>query len=77
MSAAIHLRLLAHLSRWLEKEGLGPEELCPAQLERFRAQHVARFASLRGAQRMVPLLSDLRRLGVVPTAERPGTAGGW
>jgi integrase/recombinase XerD len=70
-SAAIHLRLLAHLSRWLETEGLAPRELGEAELERFRSQHVARFASLRGVVGMVPLLGYLRGLGVVPAAERP------
>jgi integrase/recombinase XerD len=76
-SAAIHLRLLAHLSRWLETEGIGPGELGEAELERFRRQCVARHASLRGAQGLVPLLGSLRRLGVVPPAQRPAlTAAG-
>jgi hypothetical protein len=70
-SAAIHLRLLAHLSRWVQTEGLVPRELDEAELERFRRRHVARCASLRGAQGLVPLLGYLRSLGVVPAAQRP------
>src|SRR5581483_5190924 len=70
-SAAVHLRLLAHLSRWLEAEGLAPGDLCEVELERFRRLHVARFASLRGAQGLVPLVAYLRAVGIVPPAERP------
>jgi integrase/recombinase XerD len=76
-SAAVHLRLLAHLSRWLQTEGLVPGELGEAELERFRRRHVARYASLRGVQGLVPLLGYLRGLGVVSVAQRPAlTAAG-
>jgi integrase/recombinase XerD len=76
-SAAIHLRLLAHLSRWLETEGIVPGELHEAELERFRRQHIARYASLHGARGLVPLLGYLRDAGVVPAARRPAvTAAG-
>jgi integrase/recombinase XerD len=70
-SAAVHLRLLAHLSRWLEGEGMLASELSERQVERFRRLHVARSASLRGVQGLVPLLSYLRGLGVVPAQEQP------
>lgn len=70
-SAAVHLRVLGRLSRWLETEGLLAAELSEEQVERFRRLHVARFASLRGMQGLVPLLSYLRGLGVVPAPERP------
>ena len=70
-SAVIHLRLLAHLSRWLEQEGLDPGELGDQQLEEFRRVDLARFVSLRGAQGLVPLLGYLRGLGVVPPADQP------
>jgi integrase/recombinase XerD len=70
-SAAVQLRLLAHLSGWLDAEGLVPGELREVQLERFRREHVVGYASLRGAQGMVPLLGYLRGLGVVPSAQRP------
>jgi integrase/recombinase XerD len=70
-SAGVHLRLLAHLSRWLVTEGLAPGEFGESELDRFRREHVARYASLRGAQGLVPLLGYLRGLGVVPAAQRP------
>ena len=70
-SAAVHLRLLSHLSRWLEREGIDPGELRELELERFRREDLARVRSLRIAQGLVPLLGYLRALGVVPRPEQP------
>lgn len=70
-SAGVQLRLLAHLSRWLEREGMDPGELREPQLERFRREDLARVRSLRIAAGLVPLLSYLRELGVVPSAGEP------
>ena len=67
-AAAVQLRLLAHLSRWLEREGIDLGELREPQLERFRREDLARVRSLRIAGGLVPLLGYLRGLGVVPTA---------
>jgi integrase/recombinase XerD len=70
-AAAVHLRLLAHLSGWLEREGIDPSELRESQLERFRKEDLARVRSLRIAGGLVPLLTYLRGLGVVPAADEP------
>lgn len=70
-AASVQLRLLAHLSRWLEQEGLDPGEVREPELERFRRDDLGRVKSLRIAEGLVPLLAYLRRLGVVPAAERP------
>jgi integrase/recombinase XerD len=70
-SAAVQLRLLAHLSRWLKQEGLHPGELGESQLERFRREHLDGVVGLRGAGGLVPLLGYLRGLGVVPPADQP------
>lgn len=70
-AAAVQLRLLAHLSRWLEREGIDPGELREPQLERFRREDLARVRSLRIAGGLVPLLGYLRGLGVVPAADEP------
>ncbi len=70
-AAAVQLRLLAHLSRWLEQEGIAPDELREPQLERFRREDLARVASLRIAQGLVPLLGYLRALGAVPPEDQP------
>ena len=77
-AAAVQLRLLAHLSRWLAREGLAPADLSEPEVERFRREYVVRYASLRGlAVRMAPLLGYLRERGVVPAAEQgPLTAAG-
>ena len=70
-AAAVQLRLLAHLSRWLEREGIDPVEVRELQLERFREEDLARVRSLRIAGGLVPLLAYLRGLGVVPAADEP------
>jgi integrase/recombinase XerD len=70
-AAAVQLRLLAHLSGWLEREGIDPGELREPELERFRANDLAVVRSLRIADGLVPLLGYLRGLGVVPAAVEP------
>ena len=68
-AAAVQLRLLAHLSRWLEREGIDPGGVRERELERFREEDLARVRSLRIAGGLVPLLAYLRGLGVVPVAD--------
>ena len=70
-AAAVHLRLLAHLSRWLEREGIDPGEFRESQLERFRREDLAWVRSLRIADGLVPVLTYLRGLGVVPAGDEP------
>lgn len=70
-AAAVQLRLLAHLSGWLEREGIVPGGLGERELERFRREDLARVRSLRIADGLVPLLGYLRGLGVVPAADEP------
>ena len=70
-AAAVQLRLLAHLSGWLEREGIGPVEVREPQLERFRTEDLAGVRSLRIAGGLVPLLAYLRGLGAVPAADEP------
>ena len=70
-AAVVQLRLLKHLSGWLEQEGVDPGELREPQLERFRREHLAWVASLRIGQGLVRVLDYLRALGVVPQADRP------
>jgi site-specific recombinase XerD len=70
-AVGMQVRLLAHLSRWLENEQVSPAVLSDAVLDRFRREYLAKFASLRGFAGMVPLLKYLRRLGVVPEPQAP------
>jgi integrase len=77
-SAAGHLQLMAHLSRWLVEIGLAPDELTLRQAERFvqsrrDGSRVHRSLTLRGMQ---PLLDHLRRVGVVPAVEPAAASGG-
>jgi len=63
-AAAVQLRLLAHLSRWLASEALAPADLTGPEVERFRREYVVRYASLRGlAVRMASLLAISASLG--------------
>jgi integrase/recombinase XerD len=74
---AKQVQLLAHLSRWLEREGLGPADLDGEVIGRF-------FAARRAAgyrERLTPwsgevLFAYLRGLGVVPMASAPSAPRG-
>jgi integrase/recombinase XerD len=72
---ARHVRLLHRLDEWMEAEGLGLGELTAAEVERFvqtgRAAGQPRWPSQRG---LAPLLSYLRRAGVVPMPPAPVAA---
>jgi len=62
------LRLMAHVSRWLEARGLGAEELTSARVEEFLEHRRAEGYTLwLSAKAMVPMLSYLRGLGVIAT----------
>jgi integrase/recombinase XerD len=63
--------LFAHLSRWLEREGIDPAEVREPLIERSREEDLARVRSLRIGAGLVPLLSYLRGLGVIPAADEP------
>lgn len=67
----IHVRLLAHVSRWLEGRGLGPAAMGEAAGEEFLAWRRAsgRSAKLRLGS-LEPLLEYLRGIGATPV---PGT----
>jgi integrase/recombinase XerD len=65
-SATNQVRLLAHLSRWLEREGLQPAGLTEQDLGRFTdARREAGYVHLFSPRALAPLLSHLRALGVV------------
>ena len=65
-SAVTHLRLAAHLSRWLDAEGLGAGEIGPAEVGRFLAdRRAAGHTHHLSARSLTPLLGHLRRLGVL------------
>jgi integrase/recombinase XerD len=68
-TAQEQLRLMAHLSRWLEGGGLDAGELTEARAQEFLAYRRACGRSHRySPQALAPLLGFLRGLGVAPPA---------
>jgi integrase/recombinase XerD len=66
LTAAVHVRLMAHLSRWLAREGLGTSELSPAVVDAYFAERRAvGYVGHVTGRALRPLVSYLRRLGVV------------
>jgi integrase/recombinase XerD len=70
LSATNQLRLVAHVSRWLCREGLGPESLSSQQVERFvRARNREGYRCFTSKRALRPLMEYLRRIRVVTAAE--------
>src|SRR2546429_272395 len=69
LTAAAHVRLMAHLSRWLSAGGLGTSALTAPVVERyFAGRRSAGYANERTAAALGPLLGYLRGLGAAPVA---------
>ncbi len=65
-SAVQQMYLVAHLSRWLDAEGLEPAALSPVVVERFcGARRAAGYKSLLSSRALDSLVVYLRGLGVV------------
>jgi integrase/recombinase XerD len=71
-----HLRLMVHLSRWLDARNLSGSDLTEARARRFlrarRAEGHKHPVSMAG---MAPLLEFLRSVGAAPNAEPAAVAG--
>jgi integrase/recombinase XerD len=66
-----------HLSRWLEREGLRPDQLTPARQEQFlAARRAAGYRTWVSARSLRVPLAYLREVGVVPVPAAAGEAGG-
>jgi integrase/recombinase XerD len=75
LTAAGHVRLMAHLSRWLAREGAEAPGLTPAMVDAYFAERRAvGYAGHVTSRALLPLASYLRRLGVVPRPA-PAVAG--
>jgi integrase/recombinase XerD len=70
-SATAQMQLAAHLSRWLESQGMGPGDLTGPVIERFMAARRASYTSHYSPRALGPVLGYLRRLGVAPAAVAP------
>lgn len=62
-------QLMAHVSRWLDGQRLIPEELTEEVAGRFLADRRGKYRKFRTGRGLRPLLTYLRRIGVVPSAE--------
>jgi site-specific recombinase XerD len=67
------LWLMAHLSRWLDEQGVEPSAFAAEAAERFRRARRERYSHLTGARALEPLLGYLRGLGLVPQPGRVDT----
>lgn len=67
-TAAKHLQLMAHLSRWMAAHRVESSALGRAELEQFVDSRGATHVQLASSRALVPLLRHLRGLGVVPEA---------
>lgn len=62
-------QLMAHVSRWLDGQGLIPGGLAEEVADRFLADRRGKYRKFRTRRGLGPLLRYLRRIGVVPPAE--------
>ena len=63
------VQLMAHMSRWLDSQGLMPGELTEEVSGRFLADRRGKYRKFRTRRGLRPLLGYLRGIGVVPPAE--------
>jgi integrase len=69
------LHVLAHVSRWLESKGLGPEDLTRERsLEFLVARRDAGYTLWLSEKGVAPLLAYLRQVGAAPVPVPPGPA---
>src|SRR5437868_5288145 len=74
LTAATHVRLMAHLSWWLAREGAEASGLTPAVVDAYFAERrSAGYAGHVTGRALRPLLSYLRRLGVIRNLVRQQT----
>ncbi len=76
LTAAGHVRLMAHLSRWLAGQGLSASALTASTVEAYFAQRrAAGYVNERTPRALTPLLAYLRGLGVVAVELPPAPDG--
>jgi integrase/recombinase XerD len=63
------VQLMAHVSRWLDGQGLGPEDLTGEVVGRFLAGRRGQYRKFRTERGLRPLLTHLGQIGVVPPSE--------
>ena len=72
LSATNQVRVMAHLSRWLERHRLSARECTPPRVAQFlRARRRAGYTAWLSERGLRPLLGYLRRLQIVPAPLGP------
>jgi integrase/recombinase XerD len=72
------LQLMAHLSRWLDSEGLDASDVTSVVVARFlRHRAAAGYVRRLSPRGLAPLLGYLRRVGVVADPVPPPALGRW
>lgn len=77
LSAVVQLRLMVHLSRWLEVRGLSAADLTTKRVETYLAsRRAAGYRGLTTRRGLTPLLTHLNRQNALPGEEprAPGAA---
>jgi integrase/recombinase XerD len=70
-----HLYLMAHLSRWLEGQGLSPADFSPERAEEYlEARRAAGYNWLCSRRGLAPLLDYLTAQGALETADQAPSA---
>ena len=73
-SISRHLRLMAHLSAWLQGQGMDAGQLSPAVIDRFVPVMRATRRTMVSARALAPMRRYLNDLGVLPQAQAaPGS----
>ena len=75
-SATAQLQLAAHVSRWLQAEGLGIDALTGPVIERFLTARRRDYSNHYSMQALEPLLAYLRRVGAAPEPVAPEPCSG-
>lgn len=77
LSAVVQLRLMVHLSRWLEARALSAADLTAERIEAYLAsRRAAGYRGLTTRRGLTPLISHLSRQNALPSEElrAPGSA---
>ena len=68
-SAGQQVCFIAHLDRWMQASGVGPDQLSRPVIERYLAgRRAAGYSEYRSPRALAPLLDYLAPLGVLPAA---------
>jgi integrase/recombinase XerD len=69
LSVEHQLRLLAHLSRWMDSRGIGTGQLTGTVVDEFLIERRASYTALYSRRALRPLLGHLAGMGVLPAEE--------